>query len=144
MVAFTEVPVLLTRTALQWTLVSIAGQHAITTDNATKIALEVSGVVVFRIWDVLYNSLTYWLEGGYLLLFAVVILKTKVFAHWIGWLSLTGGAWQFFNTLAIPLGIPDALTLPGNLLLVAWFLSVSISLLRAKPGSRVNNIDREN
>ncbi len=131
-IAFIEVPVLLTRTALQWTLVSIAAQHAITTDNATRIALEVSGVVVFRIWNVLYNSLLYWIEGGYVLLFGIVILKTKVFSHWVGWLSLIVSVYQFSNTLAIPLGIPDAFTLPGNLLFIAWILSISIFLLRLK------------
>ncbi len=129
-IAFLEVPVLLTRTALQWTLVSIAAQHGFATDNSTRIALAVSGVVVYRVWDVLSNSLIYWIEGGYVLLLGMVILKTKVFAHWLGWFSLVVALYQFFNTLAIPLGIPDLLVIPGNILLLLWTLLVSISLLR--------------
>jgi hypothetical protein len=134
-VAFMEVPVLLTRTAFQWTLVSIAGSQAIATDNATRIALEVSRLVVFRIWDVLYNSLLYWIVGGYILLFGMVILGTKVFAHWVGWFSLVVALFQFFNTLTIPLGIADIFTLPGNVLYLLWILSISILLLQLKDRS---------
>ena len=133
-VAFLEVPVLLTRTALQWTLVSIAAQHGFATENSTRTALEVSGVVVYRVWDVLNNSLLYWIEGGYVLLFGIVMLKTRVFAHWLGWFSLVVALFQFFNTLGIPLwiplGVPDALFIPGNILLIVWTLLISISLLR--------------
>jgi len=134
-VAFMEVPVLLTRTALQWTLVSITAQHGVVADNSTRIALEVSGVVVYRIYDVLYNSLLYWIEGGYVLLLGLVILRTRVFAHWLGWFSLVVAAYQFFNTLGIPLGLPDALVLAGNVLLILWTLLVSISLLRLRDRS---------
>ncbi|TLY13656.1 MAG: hypothetical protein E6K99_06765 [Thaumarchaeota archaeon] len=134
-VAFMEVPVLLTRTALQWTLVSITAQHGVVADNSTRIALEVSGVVVYRIYDVLYNSLLYWIEGGYVLLLGLVILRTRVFAHLLGWFSLIVGVYQFFNTLGIPLGIPDALVLVGNSLLILWTLLVSISLLRLRDRS---------
>ena len=130
-----EVPVLLTRTALQWTLVSITAQHGVVADNSTRIALEVSGVVVYRIYDVLYNSLLYWIEGGYVLLLGLVILRTRVFAHLLGWFSLIVGVYQFFNTLGIPLGIPDALVLVGNSLLILWTLLVSISLLRLRDRS---------
>ena len=134
-VAFMEVPVLLTRTALQWTLVSITAQHGVVADNSTRIALEVSGVVVYRIYDVLYNSLLYWIEGGYVLLLGLVILRTRVFAHWLGWFSLVVALYQFLNTLGIPLGIPDALVLLGNALLILWTLLVSISLLRLRERS---------
>jgi len=134
-VAFMEVPVLLTRTALQWTLVSITAQHGVVADNSTRIALEVSGVVVYRIYDVLYNSLLYWIEGGYVLLLGLVILRTRVFAHWLGWFSLVVALYQFLNTLGIPLGIPDALVLVGNVLLILWTLLVSISLLRLRDRS---------
>jgi len=129
-VAFMEVPVLLTRTALQWTLVSIAGTHGVVSDNSTLKALEVSGVVVYRVYDVLYNSLLYWIEGGYVLLLGLVILKTRVFAHLLGWFSLVVAVYQFFNTLWIPLGIPGALVILGNILLILWTLTISISLLR--------------
>jgi len=129
-VAFMEVPVLLTRTALQWTLVSITAQHGVVADNSTRIALEVSAVVVYRVYDVLYNSLLYWIEGGYVLLLGLVILRTGVFAHWLGWSSLVVGLYQFFNTLGIPLGIPDAVVILGNILLILWTLMMSISLLR--------------
>ena len=104
-------------------------------DNSTRIALEVSGVVVYRIYDVLYNSLLYWIEGGYVLLLGLVILRTRVFAHLLGWFSLIVGVYQFFNTLGIPLGIPDALVLVGNALLILWTLLVSISLLRLRERS---------
>ena len=129
-VAFMEVPVLLTRTALQWTLVSITAQHGVVADNSTRIALEVSAVVVYRVYDVLYSSLLYWIEGGYVLLLGLVILRTGVFAHWLGWSSLVVGLYQFFNTLGIPLGIPDAVVFLGNILLILWTLMMSISLLR--------------
>jgi len=129
-VAFMEVPVLLTRTALQWTLVSITAQHGVVADNSTRIALEVSAVVVYRVYDVLYSSLLYWIEGGYVLLLGLVILRTGVFAHWLGWSSLVVGLYQFFNTLGIPLGIPDAVVILGNILLILWTLMMSISLLR--------------
>lgn len=130
--AVIEAPLLMSVSALQWTLVSIAGQHAIAADIATRTALESSGLAIFKLWDFLYNSLTYWIEGGYLLFFSITIVKTRVFAHWVGWLGLAGAALLFFNTLAVPLGIPDALTLIGNVVLVAWLVSVSISLLRTK------------
>ena len=126
-----EVPLLITQMSLQWTLVTIAGQHAAATDLATRTSLETAGLVIFRFWDILYNSLLYWTEAAYLIFFSFVFLKTRVFAHWIGWLSLATGAYQIFNTTAIPLGVPDTLTLPGNILFMVWFFAVSLSLLKA-------------
>ena len=126
------VPLLLTRTSLAWVLVGLSAQYAATTDAVTRTTLEVTGLTIFKLWDVLYNSLLYWVEGGYTLLFGIVFLRTNVFKHWIGWLSIAVAVYQFVNTLAIPAGFPDTLTLPGNLLFVTWFLSVSVSLLRLK------------
>ena len=131
-IAAAEIPSALVEYALQWTLVWVAGAHAATSDAITRTALESVGGMVFRFWDVFYNSLIYWLEGGYLLLFSVVIIKGGVFRRAIGWYGLLAAAYQFFNTAAIPFGVPDALTLPGNLLLAAWFVAVSVSLLRMK------------
>lgn len=131
-IAVVEMPVALVEYALQWMLVWVAGAHAAASDAVMRVALENVGVAVFRFWDVLYNSLLYWLEGGYLLLFSVVMLKAGVFRRGIGWYGLLVAAYQFFNSAAIPLGVPDALTLPGNLLFTAWFVVVSVSLLRVK------------
>ena len=131
-VAFAEIPSALVEYALQWTLVWVAGAHAAASDAVTRVALENIGGSVFSFWDYFYNSLIYWLEGGYLLLFSVVIIKAGVFRRAIGWFGLLAAAYQFFNTASIPLGVPDALTLPGNLLLASWFVAVSVSLLRMK------------
>jgi hypothetical protein len=131
-IAVVEMPTALAEYALQWTLVWVAGAHAAASDAVTRVALENVGVAVFRFWDVLYNSLLYWLEGGYLFLFSVVMLKAGIFRRAIGWYGLLVAAYQFFNSAAIPFGVPDALTLPGNLLFAAWFVVVSISLLRMK------------
>lgn len=131
-IAVAEIPSALVEYALQWTLVWVAGAHAAASDAVTRVALENVGGAVFNFWDVFYNSLIYWLEGGYLLLFSVVIVKAGVFRRAIGWFGILAAAYQFFNTASIPLGVPDALTLPGNLLLAAWFVVVSVSLLRMK------------
>lgn len=130
--AVIEMSLLLVQWALQGTLVWVAGSQAVAADAATRTTLAALAVGIFRFWDLLYNSLLYWLEGGFLLLFSLVILKTRGLSRGIGGLGIVAAAYQFFNSLAIPLGVPDTLTLPGNLLLVAWFLTASYSLFRFK------------
>ncbi len=132
--AFVEAPLVITQFALQSTLITIAGSHATTGSAIAQGGLEASALSLFRLWDILYNSLMYWTEAAWLLFFSIVLLKTRVFAHWIGWVGVTAGSLHVFNTLAVPLSLPNGLTFPGNLVLSAWFVAISISLLRLKVG----------
>jgi hypothetical protein len=130
-IAAVEVPLLVTGTAIQWTLVDLAAKHAAATDAASRTALEVSGVVLNRVFDLLG---LYWIEGGFALLFGIVFLRTKLFGRWVAGLSLIVGIGQLINTLAIPLGLPFfPFQAPSNILFIAWFFAVSFSLLRLRP-----------
>lgn len=130
-IAAVEVPLLVIGATLQWTLVDIAARHSIATDAASRTALEVSALVLNRIFDLLG---LYWIEGGYAILFGIVFLRTKLFGRWVAGLSLVVGIGQLVNTLAIPLGLPFfPFQAPSNILFIAWFFAVSVSLLRLRP-----------
>lgn len=112
-----EVPLIITEISLQAALVTAA-------TSGTEI------VPLFRLWDVLYNSGTYTLEIGLLLTFGLAFRAAPAFPRWLSWLSLAGAGVMTVNLLAIWVGIPDQVTLAGNLLFGAWFAGTSTVLGR--------------
>ena len=115
--AVVELPVILVEVSLQAALVSVATAGG-----------DVLGL--FRFWDVVYNSGAYALEAGWLICFGLAMRQTAAFPRWLPRFSLVVAALQLVNMTAIWVGIPDAVTLVGNMLLAVWFGATSIGLGR--------------
>jgi len=127
-----EAALVIVQSAVQSTLVTLAGTYAASGSGAARAGLEAVALSLFRFWDIMYNSLLYWVEAGWLLLFSIVKLKGRTFAHWIGWVGGVAAILQVVSALAIPLSFPAGLTFPGNIALALWFIAVSVSLIRLK------------
>ena len=117
LLAVAEVPVILTESSLQAALVTTA------TTGGDVLPL-------FRFWDVLYNSAAYVLEAGWVGAFGLAMRGAPAFPRWLPRFSLLVAALQLVNMTAIWVGIPDSLTLVGNLTFGAWFVGASIGLGR--------------
>ena len=122
LLAVAEVPVILTESSLQAALVTTA------TNGGDVLPL-------FRFWDVLYNSAAYALEAGWLAAFGLAMREARGFPRWLPRFSLVVAALQLVNMSAIWVGIPDSLTLVGNLAFGAWFVGASIGLGRVGAGT---------
>ncbi len=115
------VPMYLIGNALQATLVTVAVR-------AGDI------MPLFRLWDILYNSATYTLEAGYAGMFALAMRDVRAFPRWMPAFGLVVAALQILNVTALFAGIPDTLTLIGNIALLGWFVGANIGMGRlAKP-----------
>ena len=112
-----EAPVILTESSLQAALVATA------TSGGDVLPL-------FRFWDVLYNSAAYVLEAGWLAAFGLAMRGATGFPRWLPRFSLFVAALQMVNMSAIWVGIPDPLTLVGNVFFAVWFVGASIGLGR--------------
>lgn len=112
-----EIPLVITKSALMGTLVSIA---------ASPGAL----VPLFRFWDVLYNGGVYLAEAGLVLAFASAMRYVPGFPRWLPRFSLLVGALQLVNMMALFVGIPDSLTIIGNLAFMIWFIGANVGLTR--------------
>lgn len=86
---------------------------------------------LFRFWDVLYNSLTYAPEATFVAAFGFATHGASRFPRWIRGLSLVTAALLAINVRAIWIGIPDPLTLPSAVFLIAWFTAASVGLARS-------------
>lgn len=92
---------------------------------------ETGGILaVFAAWDWIYNAQLYWFEVGALLFVSWAAARTAALPGWLVTLGLLGAAAQVFNATVLVLGLPDTLSLPGNMLFAAWFASLGIWLLR--------------
>jgi hypothetical protein len=118
-IAFTiiEVPLIIAKSALSATLVSIA------TYGGDIMPL-------FRFWDVLYNGGVYAVEAGVAVSFALAMQHVPGFPRWMPWFGLVTGALQLVNMLGLFIGIPDSLTLPGNITFAIWLVGANIGLSR--------------
>ena len=112
-----EVPGIIAQSALEAALVTVAARGG-------------DIVPLFRFWDVLYNSGLYVLEAGWTLAFGLAMTENAVFPRWLPRFSLVVAALQLINVSAIWVGIPDQLTLPGNLCFGIWFGAASVGLGR--------------
>ena len=112
-----ELPVIMAQTALEATLVTVA------TNGGDVLGL-------FRFWDVLYNSGAYVLEAAWILSLGLASRDVEGFPRWVPRFSYLAAALQLVAMSAIWLGIPDAATLPGNLLLGIWMGAMSVGLGR--------------
>lgn len=115
--AITAAPLYVAKAALAETLVTLAPT---TTDP----------VPLFRFWDVLYNGGIYPLEAGWVLGLGLGLAGRATMPRWLGPFSWVVAGLQIVNMTALFVGIPDALTLPGNLALAVWLGMVSLSLGR--------------
>lgn len=101
--------------------------------HATLVTVAMSGgdlLPLFRFWDILYNSATYLAEAGYAFAFARAMRDARAFPRWMPWWGVIVGALQLVNMSALFVGIPDNLTLIGNLAFMLWFVGASIGLTR--------------
>ncbi len=112
-----EVPGIIAQSALEAALVTVAARGG-------------DIVPLFRFWDVLYNSGLYVLEAGWIGAFGLAMTENAVFPRWLPRFSLVVAALQLINVSAIWVGIPDQLTLPGNLCFGIWFGAASVGLGR--------------
>jgi hypothetical protein len=117
-----EVPGLLVQSALEATLVTIASRGG-------------DIVPLFRFWDVLYNSALYVLEAGWVGAFGLAMTNNPAFPRWLPRFSFAVAALQLVNMTAIWVGIPDQLTLLGNLGFGIWIGAASFGLGRLATAS---------
>ncbi len=112
-----ELPGLIAQGALEAALVTVASRGG-------------DIVPLFRFWDVLYNSGLYVLEAGWVGAFGLAMTESAAFPRWLPRFSLVVVVLQLINMSAIWVGIPDQLTLPGNLCFGIWFGAASVGLGR--------------
>jgi hypothetical protein len=112
-----ELPGILVQSALEATLVTVASRGG-------------DVVPLFRFWDVLYNSGLYVLEAGWIGAFGLAMTESPAFPRWLPRFSFAVAALQLVNMSAIWVGIPDQLTLPGNICFGIWFGAASVGLGR--------------
>ena len=115
--ALTELPVILVEVSLQAALVTTATSGG-----------EVLGL--FRFWDVLYNSGAYVTEAGWIACLGLAMRDSDAFPRWLPRFSLVVAFMQLVNMTAIWVGIPDAATLAGNMLLAIWLGASCVGLGR--------------
>lgn len=78
-------------------------------------------VVPFRFFDVFYNSGAYVLEATLLGAFALAFAASGRMPRWLIGAAAVGAAAQLLNASAIWIGLPNGLTLIGNVLFAIWF-----------------------
>ncbi len=122
MLVAVEMPGILAQGALEATLVTIASRGG-------------DIVPLFRFWDVLYNSALYVLEAGWVAAFGIAMSGNPTFPRWLPRFSFAVAALQLINMTAIWVGIPDQLTLPGNLAFGIWIGAASFGLGRMATSS---------
>jgi hypothetical protein len=115
--AVAAAPLYVAKSALAATLVTLAPTSS-------------DPVPLFRFWDVLYNGGIYPLEAGWVLGLGLAIGGREAAPRWLGAISIVVAALQLVNATALFAGIPDGLTIPGNIALAVWLGSVSWTLGR--------------
>jgi hypothetical protein len=85
---------------------------------------------LFRFWDVAYNSGAYAFEATWVLGFGLALRGHPGFPRLLSWLTPVTALLLAINIFAIWVGIPDAATLAGNMLLGVWFAGASVGLGR--------------
>ena len=78
----------------------------------------------------LSNTGLYAMTAGFAPTFALAMRETHAFPRWMPLFGLVVGALQLVNLSALILGIPDSVTLVGNLPFVVWFIGANIGLGR--------------
>jgi hypothetical protein len=112
-----EMPGIVAQGALEATLVTIASRGG-------------DIVPLFRFWDVLYNSGLYVLEAGWVAAFGIAMTGNPAFPRWLPRFSFVVAALQLINMTAIWVGIPDQVTLVGNMAFGIWIGAASFGLTR--------------
>jgi hypothetical protein len=106
---------------------------AAATMQAVLVTVSTNGgdvVPLFRFWDILYNSATYVLEAGYAGAFALAMRDVREYPRWMPRYGLVVAMLQLVNATALFVGIPDNVTLIGNLAFMGWFIGANIGLGR--------------
>jgi len=101
--------------------------------QAVLVTVATSGgdvVPLFRFWDILYNSAIYVLEAGYAGAFALAMRDVREFPRWMPRYGVIVALLQLVNVTALFIGIPDNVTLIGNLAFMGWFIGANIGLGR--------------
>ncbi|HEV8230272.1 MAG TPA: hypothetical protein VGQ86_09955 [Candidatus Limnocylindria bacterium] len=112
-----EMPGIVAQGALEATLVTIASRGG-------------DIVPLFRFWDVLYNSGLYVLEAGWVAAFGIAMTGNPAFPRWLPRFSFAVAVLQLINMTAIWVGIPDQVTLVGNMAFAIWIGAASFGLTR--------------
>jgi len=150
------VPILIFALALREALATSAGTRFLATLALIFVVVELPGILVqgaleatlvtvatrggdivplFRFWDVLYNSALYVLEAGWVTAFGLAMIGNPAFPRWLPRFSLVVAALQLVNMAAIWVGIPDQLTLAGNIGFGTWIGGASFGLTRLASAS---------
>jgi len=130
--ALVAAALLLTRSAVEMALVR---------------TLAVGGDILptFFAYDFVYNGALYAMEAGYPLAFAMAIASAgwRSTPRWYPVLAAIVSVAQVVNMTSLIVGLPLAVTLPGNILFAVWFgvttwmLGRQESVVEAAPGTAV-------
>jgi hypothetical protein len=101
----------------------------------TIVAAGGDPLPLFRLWDVLYNSGVYAIEAGLVVSFSLATAGVSGFPRWLPAAGIAIGGLQVVNLASLFVGLPDALTLPGNLGFVVWVLASATGLRAQRVGS---------
>ena len=85
---------------------------------------------VFAAWDWTYNSLTYFLEAGYMAAWAYAAWRLDALPGWIVAIGALTAVGQLFNSQVLLSGMPDSVTLIPTALFFTWFVSAGVYLVR--------------
>jgi hypothetical protein len=109
-------------------------KSALRASIVSTVAAGGNPMPAFFLYDNLWNSMVYLLEGAFLFTISLALLREGRGLSWVAKLGLAAGAVQVANAALLPLGVGPAAALPGNLLFSAWFVAVSSSLWRRASG----------
>lgn len=84
---------------------------------------------LFRLHEVLFNSLADVLEGGWIGAFSIAMLGGPI-SRWIGWYGVVFGVAHWVKALEPFVRLPDAVDLLFGPLLLVWFLAIVVALTR--------------
>jgi hypothetical protein len=105
---------------------------------AALVGIVASGsdpVPLFRVYDLAYNGAIYPLEAAYVLCLGLAVV-TLGGGAWLRWLSVGVATLQLLASFVLFLGVPSAVTLPGNLAFAAWLGAMSLAVWRLEPVRR--------
>ena len=85
---------------------------------------------LFAFWDWAYNSLSYWLEFGWVGAFSLAAWQARALPRALAAYGVLVAIVLGSYSLVLPLGLSDQITLPGSLLFAIWFVVTGIYLAR--------------
>ena len=75
----------------------------------------------FFAWDFTYDSAVYAMEAGYVIAFSTAVIAGFAPARWFIAVACLAAGLQVVNLASLVIGLPAAVTVPGNIVFAAWF-----------------------